>query len=430
MLKRIAKGVFLGVLIPTLVMAQPLDSVVAVVNDEVITSSELATQMNLLRHQIAAKGMQVPEDAVLRKQVLQHLIDVDLQLQLAKQNSLTIDDTELNEAINRIAESNKITLDQLREAIAQQGLDWTTYRDNIRKEILISRVQQKAVGKEITVSADQIEDYLKSDVHEDKSQLTYHLQNIVIPLPEEPTPKQLQDAKTKATELLAKLNKGADFSQLAIAESSGEFALEGGDLGERHLAELPELFTKYVVSMKKGGVAGPIRAGNGFQIIKLVDVSGGGSAQHEVTKTHVRHILLKQEASMTVEQAQKQANNLYQQLLSGKDFAALAKHYSVDASSAVNGGDLGWVTVGELVPEFEKVMDELKLNEISQPVKSPFGWHLIQVLERKKVDDTITFQREQVRQFLQQRKFTESVQGWLQHLRADAYIKVVQKDLA
>lgn len=133
---------------------------------------------------------------------------------------------------------------------------------------------------------------------------------------------------------------------------------------------------------------------------------------------------------MTVEQAQKQANNLYQQLLSGKDFAALAKHYSVDASSAVNGGDLGWVTVGELVPEFEKVMDELKLNEISQPVKSPFGWHLIQVLERKKVDDTITFQREQVRQFLQQRKFTESVQGWLQHLRADAYIKVVQKDLA
>src|SRR3990167_267049 len=428
MLKRIA---LLALLIPTMVLAkpEPLDSVVAVVNDEVITSSELDTQLELLRNQFVAKGMTLPSETVLRKQVLQHLIDVDLQLQLAKQNSLTIDDMELNEAINRIASSNKMTLDELRQAILAQGLEWTVYRDNLRKEILISRVQQKAIGKDNTVTAQQIDDYLKSPVYQDKTQLLYHVKNIVIPLSGEPTPSELQKAKAKADELLAKINKGSDFSQLAIASSSGEFALEGGDLGERHLAELPLVFANQIVTMKSGEVSKPIRTGNGFQLIKLVSVRGE-NARHEVTKTHVRHILLKQEASMTLEEAQKQADNLYQQLKSGKDFAELAKHYSLDVSSAVKGGDLGWVTSGELVPEFEKVMDELALHQISKPTKSPFGWHLIEVLERKQVDDTVSFEREEVRKFLLQRKFTESVQNWLQHVRADAYVKVNNKELS
>ena len=426
MLKRMA---LLVLLIPTLVVAQPLDSVVAVVNDGVITSSELDTQIELLRKQFVAKGMQAPPEDVLRKQVLQHLIDVNLQLQLAKQNSLTVDDTELNEASNRIALSNKMTLDQLRQAIEQQGLGWTVYRDNLRKEILISRVQQIAIGRDNTVSAQQIEDYLKSPEHQNKTQLLYHVQNIVIPLPEEPTPAELQKAKLKADALLEKIHKGSDFSQLALASSSGEFALEGGDLGERHLAELPEVFVNQIVTMKSGEVSEPIRTGNGYQLIKLVSVSGE-IAHHQVTKTHVRHILLKQEASMTLEEVQKQADNLYQQLKSGKDFADLAKHYSLDVSSAVKGGDLGWVTSGELVPEFEKEMNELAVHQISKPTKSPFGWHIIEVLERKQVDDTASFEREQVRKFLLQRKFTESVQNWLQHVRADAYVKIVDKQLA
>ena len=426
MFKRIA---LLALLIPTVVIAVPLDSVVAVVNDGVITASELESQKDVLRHQIEAKGMQVPPDAILRKQVLQHLIDVNLQLQLAKQNSLTIDDAELNDAINRVAKVNKMNLTELRKAIEHQGLDWNVYRDNMRKEILISRLQQKAVGKEIVVTPQQIEDYLKSPEHQETAELTYHVQNIVIPLPEEPTTQVLQKAKAKADALLDKIGHGADFNQLAIAESSGEFALAGGDLGERHLAELPEVFAAEVVRMKKGDVVGPIRTGNGFQLIKLVDV-GGDNARHKVTKTHVRHILLKQDASMTLEEAQKQADNLYQQLKSGKDFAALAKHYSLDVSSAVKGGDLGWVVSGELVPQFEQVMDELAIHQISKPVKSPFGWHLIEVIERKKVDDTISFKRNQVRQFLQQRKFTESVQNWLQHVRADAYVKITNEELA
>lgn len=419
------------ILLSTLVVAEaaPLDKVVAVVNDNVITSSELEKQVEVLRQQITAKNMQLPPEDVLRKQVLQHLIDVELQLQLAKRNDLTIDTTELNEAIAKIAQNNKISLTQLREEIIKQGIGWEEYRENIRKEMLLSRLQQKAVGKDIVVSAQQVEDYLKTAEHNDKAQQTYHLQNIVIPLPEEPTTEQVNKAKEKARILLTKIKQGDDFNRMAIAESSGEYALEGGDLGERHLAELPEIFASKVTSMKVGEVVGPLRTGNGFQLIKLVAI-GGNDGHHQVVKTHVRHILLKQDVNMTAVEANKQINNLYEQLKSGKDFAKMAKLYSLDAASAVKGGDLGWVTADELVPPFAEAMNALPLHVISKPVKSPFGWHLIEVLERKTVDDSKSFQQQQVRQFLHQRKFSEAVQNWQQHLRTDAYVNIMDKALA
>nr|WP_231852390.1 peptidylprolyl isomerase [Legionella micdadei] len=422
--------VFIILLLPILtVVAQPLDKVVAIVNDGVITASELDAQVKILKEQLIAKKMQLPSDKILRKQVLQHLIDVDLQLQLAKRNDISVDSTDLNDAIAKIASNNHLTLTQLREELSKQGLSWETFRENVRKEILISRVQQKAVGNEITVSAEQVEDYLKNAKNDNKTQQTYHIQNIVIPLPEEPTTEQLNKARQKAKDLLSKINRGDDFNRLAIAESSGEFALEGGDLGERHLAELPEVFAKRVVSMSVGQVTGPIRTGNGFQLIKLIAVNGG-EQRHEVTKTHVRHILVKPDASTTEDEAMKQANNLYQQIKAGKDFALLAKQYSLDAASAIKGGDLGWVNPGELVPEFEKAMDNLPIHQVSKPVKSVFGWHLIEVLERKKIDDSLAFKRQQVRQFLQQRKFTEAVQNWQQHVRADSYVNILDKSLA
>ncbi len=419
------------ILLPVFVVvnaAEPLDKVVAIVNENVITASELEAQINVLRQQILAKNMKLPSDAILRKQVLQHLIDVDLQLQLAKKNDMTIDSVDLNQAIEKIAQNNKLTLTQLREEINKQGLSWDTYRENIRKEMLIGRIQQSAVGKEVSVSPQQVEDYLKTAIHNEKSQQTYHLQNIVIPLAEEPTTDQIVKAKAKASSLFEKIKQGGDFSMMAIAESSGEYALEGGDLGERHLAELPEVFATRVVDMKVGQVAGPIRTGNGFQLIKLVAI-GGDNGQHLVEKTHVRHILLKQDLSMTKEEALKQANNLYQQLHTGKDFALMAKQYSLDAASAVKGGDLGWVTAEELVAPFADAMSALPLHTVSKPVKSPFGWHIIEVLERKTVDDSKSYQQQQVRQFLQQRKFSEAVENWQQHLRADAYIKIMDKAL-
>ncbi|KTD19942.1 peptidylprolyl isomerase [Legionella londiniensis] len=422
----------LFILFPVMIFAdkvQPLDKVVAIVNDNVITSTELETQVHNIRQQLSARNAPLPPEDVFRKQVLQHLIDVELQLQLAKSNNMTIDAAELDETIAKIAKNNHITVTQLREEISKQGLTWPNFRENIRKEMLMSRVQQKAVGQEIVISAQQIEDYLKTMRNNDRKQQTYHLQNIVIPLPEEPTPEQLKKAKNKALILLRKIRNGEDFTRLAIAESSGEYALEGGDLGERHLAEMPEVFADKVISMKIGEVAGPIRTGNGFQLIKLV-AKGGNEHQHEVVKSHVRHILVKQDASMTAAEAKKHIDNLYQQLKSGKDFALMAKQYSVDAASAVKGGDLGWVTPEELVPQFAEAMNALPLNTVSKPVKSVFGWHLIEVLERKKTDDSEAYQRQKIKQLLQQRKFTESVQNWLQHLRATAYVKVLDKDLA
>jgi len=409
---------------------ETLDKVVAVVNDDVVTETELNAQVKVLKKQIIAKNMDMPEDVVLRKQVLQHLINVKLQLQLAKNNSINVDDVELNNTIKKIAEKNKMSLSQLRKAIAEQGLSWKEYRSNIRKEMLISQIQQKAVAKDLVVSNQQVDDYLKKAKLAEKSQQKYHVKNIVIPLPEEPSTTHLKKARQKAEQLLAKIKKGEDFSKLAIEESSGEFALEGGDLGERHLAQLPEVFAKKIKNMKAGEVAGPIRTGNGYQLIKLVSIKGSENKRHLITKTHTRHILIKPNSSTTVDEAERRAANLYQQLKSGKNFAQLAKQYSSDITSAPKGGDLGWVKSGELVPEFEKAMGELPVNKISQPVKTQYGWHIIQVLARKKVDDSKAYQKQQIRQYLQQRKFAEAIQNWQQHVRADAYVKVLDKELA
>ncbi|KTC91047.1 peptidylprolyl isomerase [Fluoribacter dumoffii] len=430
MYKKIALVCIMFALVSVAEAKQLLDKVVAVVNNGVITESELKKQVELTKKQIIAQKLQVPADSVLRKQVLQHLIDVNVQLQMAKQHSLTVDDTELNQAIEKIAAVNHATLTQLREEIARQGMSWNEYRENIRKEMLLSHLQQKAVGKDAMVTNEQVEQYLKTEGGiVDRTALTYHLQNIVIPLDEEPTSEQVKKAKNKAESLLVKIKKGDDFSRLAIENSSGEFALEGGDLGERHLAQLPELFAKEVVNMKVGQVVGPLRAGNGFQLIKLVSI-GGEKQHHVITKTHVRHILLKPDPSLLPEDSKKQVNNIYQQVRAGKDFALMAKQYSLDSASAVKGGDLGWVAPGVLVPEFEKAMDKLSVNEISPPVKSQFGWHIIQVLGRKQEDDSEAFKKQQVRQFLQQRKFAEAVQNWQQHIRSDAYVKIIDKELA
>ncbi len=408
---------------------ETLDKVVAIVNEDVITETELNSQMDLIRKQLSSKGVKLPSDDVFRKQVLQHLIDVDVQLQLAKNYGVTVDSTELDAAINKVASDNNFTLTKLREELSKQGMSWDAYRENFKKEMIISRMQQKAVGVDIDVTAQQVEDYIAKSAKQEQENKIYHVQNIVVPLSEEPTTKELTKAQEKAQSVLSKIKRGEDFSTLAVSESSDEYALEGGDLGERHLAELPDIFASQVVKMSPGEVVGPIRASNGFQIIKLVN-SSESKEKHQVTKTHVRHILLKQDVSMTNEEALKQVNSLYEQLKSGKDFALMAKQYSLDPASAAKGGDLGWVVPDELVKPFSEAMEKLPLHTISKPVKSQFGWHLIEVLERKTIDDSDAYKRQQVRMFLYQRKFSEAVQNWQQHIRTQSYINIVDKKLA
>ncbi len=429
MLKKIALSCIMYSAMSVASDSQLLDKVVAVVNNSVITASELNAQVEQSKKQIKAQNLEMPKENVLRKQVLQHLIDIDLQLQMAKQHNIIIDSKELNETIEHIAQNNHLTATQLREELEKEGVSWQAYRSNIRKEMLMARLQQQAVGKDVLVTSEQIEQFMKTAPQVDQTASTYRLQNIVIPLNDEPTSDEVNKAYQFAKNLLAKINKGADFSTIAAVESNSEITLDGSDLGERHLAELPEIFAKAVLTMKSGQVAGPLRTGNGFQLIKLVSISGDNQ-HHVITQTHVRHILIKPDASMLPEDAKKQVKNIYQQLKSGKNFAEMAKNYSLDTGSAVKGGDLGWVTPGELVPEFEKTMNSLAPHKISEPVKSKFGWHLIEVLERRQKDDTAAFKRQQIQQFLQQRKFGELVQSWQQRIRSEAYINILEKDLA
>lgn len=408
--------------------AEPLDTVVAEVNEEIITKSELEKNVAETKAQLVARHVDLPNERALNKQVLQHLIDVTLELQFAKNNNIVLENDELDEIIKNIAIQNKITVDQMKAEIVKAGMSWERYRDNLKKEVVITRLQQQAIGRDIHINERQVSSYLKDVVADQDGQKKYHVLNIVVPVSEEPTPTELAAAKTKAEKLLKIARLGEDFKQLAVTESSDEYALEGGDLGERYLAELPELFAKRVISMKPNEISEPLRAGNGWQIIKLVAINDQ-ELHHRITKTHVKHILIKSGPQMTEVEAEHSIQNIYRQIQAGKRFDNLAKQYSVDAATAINGGDMGWVVSNELVPQFAEVMDKLPIGGVSGPVKSPFGWHVMQVLERKEEDDSLAFQREKVRAMLRQKRFSEAVKTWQQHLRTQAFVNILDKSL-
>jgi peptidyl-prolyl cis-trans isomerase SurA len=409
--------------------AEQLDRVVAVINDGVVTQSEFDAQLVMWHKQMDAKKGPKPSEQVLQKQVLNQLIDEALQLQMAGHHGLTVDNAELDDTIDNIAKNNHLSLSAFREALTREGFTFDEYREHLRKEMLITRVQQQAVGRDVMISSEQVEDYLRTSLASEKAMQVYHVEHLVVPLVDEPTPEQVKKAELKARAVLKKIKPEQELNQVAMAEATAEYALEGGDLGERHLAELPDIFSKRVRSMSVGEVAGPLRTENGFQLLRLVSVSQADK-KHTVLKTHVRHILLKQDASHTEHEAKRQSDNLYEQLKSGKSFATLAKQYSSDLASATDGGDLGWVTPEELVPAFSEVMIALPLKTVSRPVKTGFGWHLIEVIERKQIDDSDAYQHQQVRQFLHQRKFGEALQTWQQHVRNTSYIHILDKDLA
>jgi len=416
-------------LLSCMAFAQPLDYAVAEVNDMIITRSELDKHLADTKLQLQAAQQQIPSEDVLRKKVLEHLIDVHLQLQVAKTNNIVLEEEELDDIIHNIAVQNKLTTEQLRAEIVKHNLDWNSYRENLKKEVLLTRTQQQAVAGDIRVSDRQVEDYLSDAIAEQVNQKKFHLQNIVVPVPEKPSVEEVNLAKQKAQKLLSMVKSGANFSQLAVTESSDEYALDGGDLGERYLAELPEVFAKEVIDMQVNQIKGPIRTPNGWQLIKLLAVNEE-DIHHKIVKTHVKHILIKSGPQMTEAEAERFIQNLSHQLKAGKKFDVLAKQYSVDAATAVKGGDMGWVVSNELVPQFAEVMDKMHEGQISEPLKSPFGWHIMQVVERKTEDDSLAFQRQKVRAMLQQKRFEQAVQVWQQHIRAQAYINIIDKQLA
>lgn len=417
-----------GLLCFTASHAQPLDTVVAEVNEGVITKRDLDRHVFEKKQELSARHIEIPSDKILRRQVFQHMIDIQLQMDLAKNNNLQLDEEELNEIIKGIALQNKLDVEQLKAELVKHGLSWERYRENLKKEIIITRLQQSALGNTIHISEKQVDDYMADAIKQQHTLNKYHLQNIVVPLSESPNADEVNAAYQKAQKIMALIHQGEDFSKIAISESSDEYALEGGDLGVRSLAELPDVLAQQLKDVKINDVKGPIRAPNGWQIIKVIALDDS-HMHHEIVKTHVKHILIKPGPQMTDSEAERTIQNLYRQILDGKKFDTIAKHYSVDAATAVKGGDMGWVVSNELVPQFAEVMDKMAVNAISQPVKSPFGWHIIQVVERKVEDDSDAYQRQKVRNMLRQKRFEEAVITWKQHLRTQAFINILDKDL-
>ncbi len=400
---------------------EPLDKIVAVVNDDVITSTELANRLHAIKDQLKNQSAPIPPDSALKKQVLDRMILATLQLQLADQNGIRVDDETLNRTIERIAEKNKLSLPEFRSVLENEGYDFATFREDIRREIIISRVQQRQVSDRIMVTEQEIDNFLATQRAHGNTGAEYHLAHILIAVPDAASSERIQAARQRAEGVLKKLRAGANFEETAIANSDGQQALQGGDLGWRKAGELPTLFVDTVLHMKPGDISDLIRSPSGFHIIKLLDQRD--KQRHIVTQTHARHILIRTDELTNDAAARTRLEDIRKRIKNGADFAKLAHEYSNDTASATNGGDLGWVNPGDMVPKFQEQMDQLATGEISEPFKTGFGWHIVQVLKRRRHDDTDAYIRSQARDAIRQRKTEEELQSWLARLRDDAYVE-------
>ena len=398
-----------------------LDRIVAVVNNNIITETELDRELDTIKLQLRDQNIRMPAEDTLRKQVLERLVINQIQLQLADANGIRVDDETLNNTISNIATQNNLSLSGFRDALEKEGYDFARFRENVRKEIIMRRISQRNVDSRITVSEQEIDNFIANQKIQGNADDEYHLGHILIGLPETAGPDEIKATRQKAQEILDKLRSGADFSQVAVSVSEGQQALEGGDLGWRKVGELPSLFADIVPEMNIGDVSDVIRSSSGFHIIKLLDYRG--AKPHIVTQTLARHILIKPDELTSDEDAKTQLENIKQQIKNGEDFGKLAREYSDDKTSAASGGDLGWITPGKMIPDFQKVMDTLKPGEISDPFKTRFGWHIVQVNDRRSVDDTEDFTRSKIHELLFQRKVEEEQMNWLRRIRDEAYVE-------
>lgn len=401
--------------------AEPLNRILAVVNDDVVLASELESRLKIVREQLSGQMEQLPPEDVLRQQVLERIIVDKVQLQLAERNNIKVDDETLNSNLRTIAAQNGVELDEFRATLEREGLDFAAFREEIRNQIILARLHQQTVGSRITVTEQEIDTLLANEQAWGGSEKEYRLGHILIAVPEGATPEQLRAAQQKAEEIVADLRGGADFATTAVSVSAGQTALEGGDLGWRKTGQLPTLLAETVHTMQPGAISDPIRAGGGFHIVKLQELRGGG--RHVITQTHVRHILLSADELLPEHEVVNRLEQLRERIVGGEDFATLARSHSKDKVSASKGGDLGWSNPGDLVPQFEEAMNALAINQVSYPIETRFGWHIIQVLERREHDSTDEFKRNQVRELIRKRKTDEELALWLRRLRDEAYVE-------
>jgi len=403
-----------------------VDRIAAVVNNDVITSGELAERVKMVTQQLRQQGTPLPAANLLQKQVLERMIMDRLQLQLAKETGLRVDDLQLDRTVERLAEHNKMSLTQFRQAIESDGIPFDKFREEIRNEILLSQLRQREVDDHIVVTDNEVDYFLSQQAKSPEGSTEYKLSHIVLRLPEQASPEQVNRQRARAEGVLAQLRKGADFAKLAVAFSDAPDALQGGAMGWHARDRLPDLYAKALDGMKPGEVSGILRSPAGFHILKLLDRRGGGGPVL-VEQTHARHILIKTSEIVSEADAKHKLEVLRERILHGADFGELARLNSDDPSSA-NGGDLGWIYPGDTVPAFEHEMNSLKVGEISQPFKTPFGWHIVQVLARRKAPVSGERKRAEARLILRARKADEAYQDWLRQLRDSAFVQIRTDD--
>lgn len=399
---------------------QAIDRVIAVVDDDVITQNELDKRMQTIRQQLARSKTPAPPEQVLRRQLLERMILDRIQLTLAQRIGIRVDDENLNQIIANIAAQNRMSLDEFRAALQRDGIAFADFREEIRNEVIVTRLRAAQVDNRVTVTPQEVKNWLESRAAKDQN-TEYHLAQILISLPEAASPEQVQAARGRAEEVLTKLRSGADFREVAAAYSGDQQALEGGDLGWRRTAQLPTFLADHVIDMKPGELSDIIRSTSGFHVIKLIEKRG--EERHVVRQVHARHILIRTDAITSDAVAKARLERLRQRILAGEDFAALARANSDDKGSGSQGGDLGWANPGTFVPEFEATLSQLAVGATSDVFRSQFGWHIVQLLGYRNHDDTEDVRSAQAQEALRRRKIEEEQQNWLRRLRDEAYVE-------
>ncbi|WP_028244422.1 peptidylprolyl isomerase [Denitrificimonas caeni] len=401
---------------------QPLDRVAAIVDNDVVMYSQYQTRLKEVQQTIAKRGVQAPAEDVLRQQVMERLILDAIQLQIAERSGIRVSDEELNASMATIAERNGLTQQEFAQALAADGLTLQDAQEQIRQEMIISRVRQYRVAERIQVTDQEVQNFLASDLGKMQLAEEYQLANILIPVPDAATNDDLDKAQKTVASVVKQLEQGADFAQLAMTYSASENALEGGEMGWRKAAQLPPPFDRLLGGMSIGQVTEPARTAGGIIMLKLLDKRGGDVMYRD--EVHVRHILLKPSEIRSPEATQKLAQRLYERLRNGEDFAALAKQFSEDPGSALNGGDLNWIDPSSLVPVFREEMARTEIGQLSKPFESQFGWHVLQVLDRRSTDSSAQMREQQAVSLLRNRKYDEELQTWLRQIRDEAYVEI------
>lgn len=397
-----------------------VDRIVAVVNEDVVTESELEARLPAIRKQLSRQRVRMPPDEVLRKGVLDRMVLERLQLQAAARQGIEATDAKIDQTVRQVAQENRMDVAQFETALKQEGLNMAQFREEVRTRLIIQQLLEREINSRVTVSDSEVANFLARNPGAG-AEIEYNISHILIAVPESANPETIQKAKARADTLLAQLKAGAEFEQLAIANSQDVKALEAGNLGWKKAGQLPSLFLSSVEKLKPGEISDVVRSPNGFHILKLNDRRG--AAAEPITQTRARHILIRPNELLPPTDARRKLEQLRERIENGADFAAVARANSDDPGSAANGGDLGWISPGQTVPEFERAMNELAVNALSEPVRSPFGYHLIQVLGRRQQDVTEERTIASARSQIHARKADERYDQWLRQLRDEAYVE-------